>query len=223
MKQLIKSSWHSSCVPLPFTRWSSSRSTSRATRWCTGLHRRGCRGASGRCSRCAPQGRTAPSCHSSGKESHTNSKSAPSSMNSRGRTVTSKLAKRWRKVGVDVTACVTVCEVCFRACICARMFSCLHNFYVHSLHVWERTTAVHSRQRGQDYVMFKCGALKHARVHAQLFKGPYGNPYTPPQCKCYTNFSWGVVVAVSWGLVETQLQISICSKQLREMWAHKSI
>ena len=87
------------CVPLPFTRWSSSRSTSRATRWCTGPHRRGCRGASGLCSRCAPRGRTALSCHSSGKESHMNSKSAPSSMNSRGRTATSKLAKRWRKVG----------------------------------------------------------------------------------------------------------------------------
>lgn len=108
---------------MPFTRWSSSRSISRATRWCTGLHRRGCRGASGLCSRCAPPGRTALLCHSFGRESHMNSKSAPSSMNSRGQTATLKLARRWRKVG----GCVRV-RACFSACVCACMFSCLHNF-----------------------------------------------------------------------------------------------
>lgn len=117
------------CVAVPFTRWSSSHSTSRATRWCTGLHRRGCRGANGPCSRCAPLGMTALLCHSFGRESHMNSKSAPSSMNSREQTVMSKLARRWRKVG----GCeyVTVCDcvrVCFSACMCACMFSCLHSF-----------------------------------------------------------------------------------------------
>lgn len=44
--------------------------------------------------------------------------------------------------------------------------------YMHSLHVCEHTAAVHSRQRGQDYVMFKWGVFKHARVHVQLFKRP---------------------------------------------------
>lgn len=55
-----------------------------------------------------------------------NSKSAPSSMNSREQTVMSKLARRWRKVG-DVNVCDCV-QICFSACMCACMFSCLHNF-----------------------------------------------------------------------------------------------
>lgn len=35
-------------------------------------------------------------------------------------------------------------------------------FSMHSFRVWERTAAVHSRQWGQDYAMFKCGVFKHA-------------------------------------------------------------
>lgn len=86
-------------LPVSLTRWSSSRSIFRATRWCTGLHLRGCRGASGPCSRCAHPEKTAPSCHSSARESRMNSKSAPSSTNSREQTAMSKLARRWKKVG----------------------------------------------------------------------------------------------------------------------------
>lgn len=57
-------------------------------------------------------------------------------------------------------------------------------FYMHSVHVWEPTTAVHSRQGGQDYVLFKCGVFKHDGVDVQLFKRPYGNLYTTLHYKC---------------------------------------
>lgn len=55
---------------------------------------------------------------------------------------------------------------------------------MHSVHVWQHTTAVHSRQRGRDYVMFKRGVFKHDGVDVQLFKGPYGNLYTTLQHEC---------------------------------------
>ena len=93
-------------------------------------------------------------------------------------------------------------------------------FYMHSLHVWEPTTAVHSRRGGGAglcYVQMWWIQACYGGCWA-LLKRPNGNQYTTHQCKCYTNFSEGVVVAVSGGLVETQLQILICSEQLREMW-----
>lgn len=48
---------------------------------------------------------------------------------------------------------------CLHVCVC--MF---RQFDIHSLYVWAHTAAVHSRQRGQDYVIFKCGPVKRAIV-----------------------------------------------------------
>lgn len=110
------------------TRWSSSHSIFRATRWCTGLHLRDCRGASGLCSRCAHLEKTALLCHSFGRESHMNSKSAPSSTNSREQTAMSKLARRWKKVGVGgVNACGCACEF---AVVLACVHACFHVYTI---------------------------------------------------------------------------------------------
>lgn len=46
-------------------------------------------------------------------------------------------------------------------------------------------------------------------------KGPTENCTQHPHRECCTNSSQGVVVAVSWGSVETRLQICICSDRLR--------
>lgn len=165
---------------MPFTRWSSSLSTSRATRWCTGLHQRGFKGVTGLCLRCAPLGRTALLCHSFGRESHMNSKCAPSSMSSREQTVMSKLARRWKKVGG--CACVWL-RVCALALAC--MHACFHvyNFICTACmcgSIQQLFTA------GSEGRIMLCSnvVFKHDGVDVQLFKSPYGNLYTTLQYKC---------------------------------------
>lgn len=159
VSQLIKTSWHRCCCSAPLTRWSSSHSTSRATRWCTGRHQRGFRGATGPCLRCATPGKTAPWCLSFGRESHTNSKSAPSSTSSRERTVMSKLARRWRKVRETwMDAAVCMCAI-VSAPVCAHVFMFTQSC-AHGAPFGERAAAVPSCE---GRIMFKCGVFEHAR------------------------------------------------------------
>ena len=159
------------CAPVSFSRWSSSHSTSRATKWCTGLHQRGSRGANGVYLRCGPLERTAPLWHSFGRVSHMNSKSAPSSMSSREQTVMSKLARHWRKVGgcewldasvlwgLHVWIHVFKCTILHAQRACVRLYNSCPQLAVRA--GW-----------GLDYIMFKSGVVKHAWVLKPIHKHP---------------------------------------------------
>lgn len=210
------------CAPVPFARWSSSRSTYKATRWCTGLHQRDCRGQNGLCLKCARPGKTAPSCRSFGRESHMNSKSAPSSTSSREQTVMSKLARRWRKVG-GMLICVCDCvPVCFTARSLACVQACFHVYTIlYAQLVWVRVYNSCSQQAvrpGLCYVQMWCIQACWAGC-SDLLKGPMETHIQHSSASVVLIFHRVWLWRVSWGLVETQLQISICNKHCEtEVW-----
>lgn len=112
----------------------------------------------------------------------------------------------------DVYECDRV-RVCFSARMWARVFSCLHNFMCTAC-MRASVQQLFTPGRGEDYAMLKCGIFRHAGVDVQLFKGPYGNPYTTFLYKCCTNF----IGCGCDGYLVKRLQLLSRIEQLVGMW-----
>lgn len=91
--------------------------------------------------------------------------------------------RRWEGGGLGwMHAAVRVSSLwSLRVCMHVFMFT---QFYMHNSHVWALTTAVYSRQWGQDYVMFKCGVFTSMLgCMFSSLKAPM-EPCTTPESKC---------------------------------------
>lgn len=122
--------------------------------------------------------------------------------------------QNWQDSGRRWGGCQCV-RVFVSACMCACMFPCLHNF-ICTAYMWDSVQQLFTA--GSKGRVVLCSHLVYSSMLRWMFSSLKG-PNTTLQCKCYNKVLYGVVVAVSWGLVETQLHILICSDQLREMWA----
>lgn len=126
--------------------------------------------------------------------------------------------QNWQDAG-GRWGCMNVCDcvrVRFSPCMCACMFSCLHNV-ICTAFMCESIQQLFTA--GSESRIMLCLNVVYSSMLGCMF-GSLKVPMeacTTPQSKCYTNFSKGVVMAGSWGLVETQMQILNCSEQLKEI------